>query len=182
MTTPSSPAPTIAADSWPNSWPWAWGPSAWRCRRSRPWRHSSIPGGRRARRAIGSAWPRRPRCPSAGRRNAAPSLPTARTPGTAIRPRPLEQSSSAKSATTSSSPCKRSARTTAAAFPTIPRRRISTALRTARCSICKAAGSIEKSISPRDLDALEVEIRDGTEVWVKFEKFQDGTAQKIVKT
>ncbi len=40
----------------------------------------------------------------------------------------------------------------------------------------------QKSISPRDLDALEVEIRDGTEVWVKFEKFQDGTAQKIVKT
>ena len=40
----------------------------------------------------------------------------------------------------------------------------------------------EKSISPRDLDALEVEIRDGTEVWVKFEKFQDGTAEKIVKT
>ena len=40
----------------------------------------------------------------------------------------------------------------------------------------------EKSISPRDLDSLEVEIRDGTEVWVKFEKFQDGSAQKIVKT
>jgi Rieske Fe-S protein len=40
----------------------------------------------------------------------------------------------------------------------------------------------EKSKSPRDLDSLEVEIRDGTEVWVKFEKFQDGTAEKIVKT
>ncbi|MGA2256858.1 MAG: Rieske (2Fe-2S) protein [Thermoguttaceae bacterium] len=40
----------------------------------------------------------------------------------------------------------------------------------------------EKSISPRDLDSLEVEIRDGTEVWVKFERFQDGTSQKIVKT
>jgi Rieske Fe-S protein len=40
----------------------------------------------------------------------------------------------------------------------------------------------EKSISPRDLDSLEVEIRDGTEVWVKFEKFQDGTAQKMIKT
>ncbi len=39
-----------------------------------------------------------------------------------------------------------------------------------------------KSISPRDLDSLDVEIRDGTEVWVKFEKFQDGIAQKIVKT
>jgi len=40
----------------------------------------------------------------------------------------------------------------------------------------------KESPSPRDLDTLEVEIRDGTEVWVKFEKFQDGTAQKIVKT
>ena len=40
----------------------------------------------------------------------------------------------------------------------------------------------QKSISPRDLDSLDVEIRDGTEVWVKFEKFQDGTAEKIVKT
>jgi Rieske Fe-S protein len=39
----------------------------------------------------------------------------------------------------------------------------------------------QKSISPRDLDSLEVEVRDGTEVWVKFEKFQDGTAQKIIK-
>ncbi|MEI8371980.1 MAG: Rieske (2Fe-2S) protein [Planctomycetota bacterium] len=39
-----------------------------------------------------------------------------------------------------------------------------------------------KSISPRDLDTLEVEIRDGTEVWVKFKKFQDGTSRKIVKT
>ncbi len=40
----------------------------------------------------------------------------------------------------------------------------------------------EKSVSPRDLDTLEVEIRDGAEVWVKFEKFQDGIPQKIVKT
>ena len=39
-----------------------------------------------------------------------------------------------------------------------------------------------KSISPRDLDTLEVQIRDGTEVWVKFEKFQDGTAEKIART
>ena len=36
------------------------------------------------------------------------------------------------------------------------------------------------SISPRNMDTLETEIRDG-EVWVKFEKFQDGTAAKIVK-
>jgi nitrite reductase/ring-hydroxylating ferredoxin subunit len=36
------------------------------------------------------------------------------------------------------------------------------------------------SVSPRDMDKLDVEIRAG-EVWVKFEKFQDGTAKKIVK-
>jgi Rieske Fe-S protein len=40
----------------------------------------------------------------------------------------------------------------------------------------------QKSVSPRSMDTLEVEIRNGTEVWVKFEKFQDGTSQKIVKT
>jgi Rieske Fe-S protein len=39
----------------------------------------------------------------------------------------------------------------------------------------------EKSVSPRDLDSLDVEIR-GNEVWVKFEKFQTGTPKKIVKT
>ena len=42
----------------------------------------------------------------------------------------------------------------------------------------------EKSISPRNLDQLVAEIRgeDKTEVWVKFERFQDGTAERIVKT
>ena len=40
----------------------------------------------------------------------------------------------------------------------------------------------QKCISPRDLDVLEVELRNGTEVWVKFEKFQDGIAEKIVKS
>jgi menaquinol-cytochrome c reductase iron-sulfur subunit len=40
----------------------------------------------------------------------------------------------------------------------------------------------EKSVSPRDLDTLEVDSKRLPEVWVKFEKFQDGTAQKIVKT
>jgi nitrite reductase/ring-hydroxylating ferredoxin subunit len=39
----------------------------------------------------------------------------------------------------------------------------------------------DPSVSPRNMDTLETEIRDG-EVWVKFEKFQDGVAQKIVKT
>jgi nitrite reductase/ring-hydroxylating ferredoxin subunit len=37
------------------------------------------------------------------------------------------------------------------------------------------------SVSPRDMDTLAVEIREG-EVWVKFEKFQDGTTNKTVKS
>ncbi len=40
----------------------------------------------------------------------------------------------------------------------------------------------ENGISPRDMDELQVEVRDGTEVWVKFEKFQDGTADRVLKS
>ncbi len=35
------------------------------------------------------------------------------------------------------------------------------------------------SPSPRDLDTLEVEIRAGTEIWVRFENFQTGVTQKV---
>ena len=35
------------------------------------------------------------------------------------------------------------------------------------------------SPSPRDMDALDVEIRNHTEVWVKFENFRTGTARKV---
>ena len=35
------------------------------------------------------------------------------------------------------------------------------------------------SPSPRDLDALEVEVRNTNEVWVKYQKFRDGVSQKI---
>ena len=35
------------------------------------------------------------------------------------------------------------------------------------------------SPSPRDLDTLEVEIREGTEIWVRFQNFQTGVAEKI---
>jgi menaquinol-cytochrome c reductase iron-sulfur subunit len=35
------------------------------------------------------------------------------------------------------------------------------------------------SPSPRGLDALEVEVRNGREVWVKFRNFQAGRAEKI---
>ncbi|MFN0053160.1 MAG: ubiquinol-cytochrome c reductase iron-sulfur subunit [Planctomycetales bacterium] len=44
-------------------------------------------------------------------------------------------------------------------------------------------GSIanEKSPSPRGLDELAVKIKNETEVWVKFQKFKGGTAEKISK-
>lgn len=35
------------------------------------------------------------------------------------------------------------------------------------------------SPSPRDLDRLEVEIRSGTEVWVHFQNFRTGIAEKV---
>jgi menaquinol-cytochrome c reductase iron-sulfur subunit len=35
------------------------------------------------------------------------------------------------------------------------------------------------SPSPRDMDSLEVEIRNRSEVWVKFQSFAGGTAEKI---
>ncbi len=38
------------------------------------------------------------------------------------------------------------------------------------------------SISPRDLDTLHVEVRDGGEVWVKYETFRDGIPEKVEKT
>jgi menaquinol-cytochrome c reductase iron-sulfur subunit len=43
------------------------------------------------------------------------------------------------------------------------------------------AGKIEDRASPaaRGLDSLEVELRGGTEVWVKFQNFQAGRAEKI---
>ena len=40
----------------------------------------------------------------------------------------------------------------------------------------------DHSISPRDLDTLEVEIRDQNEVWLQFRKFQTGTPIKIAKS
>ena len=38
----------------------------------------------------------------------------------------------------------------------------------------------ERSESPRDLDELEVDVR-GSEVWVKFERFQPGSTDKITQ-
>jgi len=40
----------------------------------------------------------------------------------------------------------------------------------------------ETSPSPRDLDTLEVEIRNGNEVWVKFQNFSTGIPQKVAET
>ena len=38
------------------------------------------------------------------------------------------------------------------------------------------------SPSPRNMDALEVEIRNNNEVWVKFENFRMGIAAKVVQS
>jgi nitrite reductase/ring-hydroxylating ferredoxin subunit len=37
------------------------------------------------------------------------------------------------------------------------------------------------SPSPRDMDVLEVEIRNESEVWVKFENFRTGTSEKVAQ-
>ncbi len=37
----------------------------------------------------------------------------------------------------------------------------------------------ETSPSPRDLDRLEAEIRNGTEVWVRFQNFRTGIPEKV---
>jgi len=37
------------------------------------------------------------------------------------------------------------------------------------------------SPSPRDMDTLETEIRNNTEVWVKFQNFRTGTPKKIAE-
>jgi menaquinol-cytochrome c reductase iron-sulfur subunit len=39
----------------------------------------------------------------------------------------------------------------------------------------------ETSPSPRDMDSLEVEIRNKNEVWVKFQTFGVGTAKKVAQ-
>ncbi|MDY0165706.1 MAG: Rieske 2Fe-2S domain-containing protein [Thermoguttaceae bacterium] len=38
------------------------------------------------------------------------------------------------------------------------------------------------SPSPRDMDALEVEIRGDSDVWVKFENFVTGTSEKVAES
>ncbi|HVY70044.1 MAG TPA: Rieske (2Fe-2S) protein, partial [Verrucomicrobiae bacterium] len=39
-----------------------------------------------------------------------------------------------------------------------------------------------KSPSPRGLDSLEVELRDGGEIWVRFQNYQAGHHEKIPVT
>jgi Rieske Fe-S protein len=40
---------------------------------------------------------------------------------------------------------------------------------------------IDPSVAPRGMDSLDWEIRNGTEVWVKFQKFIGGKAEKIAE-
>lgn len=41
------------------------------------------------------------------------------------------------------------------------------------------SGERTNEIPPRPMDALEVQLRDGNEVWVKFQNFRAGTSEKI---
>jgi menaquinol-cytochrome c reductase iron-sulfur subunit len=43
------------------------------------------------------------------------------------------------------------------------------------------AGKVQDPASPapRGLDSLDVEVRGGKEIWVKFQNFQAGNAEKI---
>ena len=40
-------------------------------------------------------------------------------------------------------------------------------------------GSLKKGVSPRGMDKLQVDIRKGSEVWVKFQRFKANTKEKI---
>ena len=40
-------------------------------------------------------------------------------------------------------------------------------------------GAKTNRIPPRALDSLDIDIRNGNEVWVKFQRFQAGIEQKI---
>lgn len=40
-------------------------------------------------------------------------------------------------------------------------------------------GKMKNGVSPRPMDTLEVEIREGSEVWVKFQHFKANTKEKI---
>ncbi len=53
---------------------------------------------------------------------------------------------------------------------------------TAHFDLCGKRGD-EKSQSPRDMDRLdEIEIRNGNEIWVKFQNFRTGSTAKVAKT
>jgi Rieske Fe-S protein len=53
------------------------------------------------------------------------------------------------------------------------------------CPCHKSSFTVEGKIdnpdspSPRGMDALEVEVRGGKEIWVAFQNFQTGRAEKI---
>ena len=40
-------------------------------------------------------------------------------------------------------------------------------------------GTLKKGVSPRGMDSLEVKLRNGSEVWVKFQRFKANASEKI---
>ena len=63
-----------------------------------------------------------------------------------------------------------------------PKAASSSAPATPPASTSPASGPTPTSPSPRNMDTLEVEIRNKNEVWVKFENFRMGIAAKIVQS
>ena len=43
----------------------------------------------------------------------------------------------------------------------------------------KLDGSLSKGVSPRAMDALQIDVRNKTEVWVKFQNFQPGHSHAV---
>jgi len=43
----------------------------------------------------------------------------------------------------------------------------------------KLDGSLAKGVSPRAMDALQIDVRNKTEVWVKFQNFQPGHSHAV---
>ena len=41
-------------------------------------------------------------------------------------------------------------------------------------------GQKKNEIPPRDLDSLEVKVKDKSEVWVRYEVFKAGTPDRVV--
>ena len=180
MTTPTSPSPPIAGDSWPNFWPWAWAPCLGRAGTLGT---GGIPQPLAAKECGRQLGPRGLESRVARRRTAATLPRDCRSLGRlerlSGRGRRQRFSSVGQRWQVSRVASDLSSNGGCVAYDAEKKNFYCPSH--GACS-SRGRGLDPKSVSPRDLDTLEVEIRDGTEVWVKFERFQDGKSQKILKT